>query len=335
MKNVLVSINCITYNHENYIANALDSFLMQKTNFKFEILIHDDASTDRTADIIRKYEKKYPDVIKPILQKENQQSQGVKKISYRFNHTRANGKYIAMCEGDDYWTDPYKLQKQVDYMEQNPQCTFCFHNGFVVNDTKEMRKRFIIPWLQENRKFYSNHSRKYTAGEIQLLGFIPTASYLFPKHVLDNPPEWFFEAPVGDNAMKLIASSYGYAYYMNEIMCVYRINVRGSSMDKWRKEDVSKEKINKRIIRCENFLNMLDNFDKWTNYKHAKEIDEAKKTWEIQLESEKSNKIIFRDDRYKEYFKRLDVKEKAKLYMKCYFPKVLLFLKIIRNKIRF
>ena len=99
----LVSICCITYNHAPYIRQCLDGFMMQQTNFTFEVLIHDDASTDGTADIIREYESKYPDIIKPIYQTENQYSKGV-KVSATFNFPRAKGKYIAMCEGDDYWT---------------------------------------------------------------------------------------------------------------------------------------------------------------------------------------------------------------------------------------
>jgi len=98
---------------------------MQKTGFDFEVLIHDDASTDGTSDIIREYEKKYPNIIKPIYQKENQYSKGV-LISLTYQFPRAKGKYIALCEGDDYWTDPYKLQKQVDFMEANPEYSLCF-----------------------------------------------------------------------------------------------------------------------------------------------------------------------------------------------------------------
>ena len=97
---IMASICCITYNHENYIADAIESFLMQKTNFNYEIIIYDDASTDKTADIIREYETKYPGLIKPIYQTENQYSKGVKTIN--FSLQRAEGKYIAVCEGDDY-----------------------------------------------------------------------------------------------------------------------------------------------------------------------------------------------------------------------------------------
>lgn len=111
MKEPLVSICCITYNHAPYIRQCLEGFLIQKTTFPFEILIHDDASTDGTADIIREYEARYPHLIKPIYQVENQYSKGT-KISSTYNYPRAKGKYIALCEGDDYWTDPLKLQNK-------------------------------------------------------------------------------------------------------------------------------------------------------------------------------------------------------------------------------
>lgn len=121
-----VSICCITYNHAPFIRQCLDGFMMQRTSFPIEVLVHDDASTDGTQDIIREYEAKYPDVIKPIYQKENQYSKGV-KVNLVYNYSRAKGKYIALCEGDDYWTDPYKLQKQVDFLESHPDYVMCSH----------------------------------------------------------------------------------------------------------------------------------------------------------------------------------------------------------------
>ncbi len=124
---IMVSVFCATYNHEKYIRKCLDGFIMQKTNFKFEVLVHDDASTDKTADIIREYEEKYPDIIKPIYQTENQYSKGV-QIGVTFQYPRAKGKYIAFCEGDDYWCDENKLQRQFDIMESHPECSICVHN---------------------------------------------------------------------------------------------------------------------------------------------------------------------------------------------------------------
>jgi len=115
----LVSITCATYNHEAYIKEALEGFVMQKTSFPFEIIVHDDASTDNTASIIREYEARYPDLFVTIYEAENQYSKGYGDLS-RIIYSAVRGKYIAVCEGDDYWTDPYKLQKQVEFLEYNP-----------------------------------------------------------------------------------------------------------------------------------------------------------------------------------------------------------------------
>ena len=120
MSDIKVSICCLAYNHEHFIRQCLDGFLMQKTNFAFEVLIHDDASTDATAEIISEYQEKYPTIVKPILQKENQYSKGVSG-TFTHNFPRALGKYIAICEGDDYWIDPNKLSSQVDFLESNPE----------------------------------------------------------------------------------------------------------------------------------------------------------------------------------------------------------------------
>jgi len=125
MTHPLVTISCITYNHEKYIRDAIESFLAQQTSFPIEILIHDDASTDKTTNIIREFEQKHPDLIFPLYQTENQYSKGVKPE--KINQDRARGKYLAYCEGDDYWPDPLKLQKQVDFLEANPDysLTYC------------------------------------------------------------------------------------------------------------------------------------------------------------------------------------------------------------------
>lgn len=117
---VLVSIKCLAYNHEPYIRECLEGFVMQQTNFRFEAIVHDDASTDGTADIIREYAEKYPEIIKPIFETENQYSKHDGSLG-RIMREACTGKYIAMCEGDDYWTDPYKLQKQVDFLEEHEE----------------------------------------------------------------------------------------------------------------------------------------------------------------------------------------------------------------------
>ena len=133
---ILLSINTMTYNHEKYIAQCIEGILMQKTNFAFELLIHDDASTNNTAAIIKEYEKKYPNIIKPIYQTENKWSKGI-KISATYQYPRAKGKYIAVCEGDDYWIDENKLQMQVDFLENNPEYGMCYTKARQYNQ-KEM-----------------------------------------------------------------------------------------------------------------------------------------------------------------------------------------------------
>ena len=125
MNEIMVSVVCDVFNHEDYLRECLDGIVMQQTNFAFEILVHDDASTDKSVEIIQEYVEKYPHLFKPIYQKENQYSRGV-GIWCDIQFPRAKGKYIAICEGDDYWIDPLKLQKQVDFMEANPEYGLCY-----------------------------------------------------------------------------------------------------------------------------------------------------------------------------------------------------------------
>ena len=130
MQEVKVTVLCLAYNHAKFIRKALDGFVMQKTDFPFEVLVHDDASTDGTADIVREYAARYPDIIKPILQTENQYSHGG-AISRRFLWPRIRGVYVASCEGDDYWVDDRKLQKQADWLDAHPSSGLCFHYATV------------------------------------------------------------------------------------------------------------------------------------------------------------------------------------------------------------
>lgn len=150
-KDILVSVVCLSYNHEKYIRDALDGFVMQKTNFGFEVIIHDDASTDNTIVIIKEYAEKYPDIIKPIFEKENQYSKPGGDILGK-TIMACQGKYLAFCEGDDYWIDPNKLQKQVDYLEEHPECSLCCTDAVLntLNGDKErsslVMKKTIVQW---------------------------------------------------------------------------------------------------------------------------------------------------------------------------------------------
>ena len=160
MTEIKVSIICSVFNHGKYIRRCLEGFVSQKTNFNYEVLIHDDASTDNSAQVIREFEEKYPEIIKPIYQTENQFSKKIPiNITYQF--PRVKGKYIAICEGDDYWVDEYKLQKQVDYMDAHPDCTFCFTNGYIEDISDNGKMRDFIPYNSEDAAVYTGESREY------------------------------------------------------------------------------------------------------------------------------------------------------------------------------
>lgn len=319
MDEILVSISCITYNHEPYIADAIESFLMQKTNFKYEILIHDDASTDRTAEIIKKYQKKYPDIIKPIYQTENQYSKGI-KVGI-LNHERAIGKYIAICEGDDYWTDPHKLQKQVDYMESHSECSMCFHDSILVDEDKS----YLGP-------FPGQYSRKSEIKDIKELHFIPTASKLYRKWILDedNIPEWYYKAPHGDFASMLICSNYGYIYYINEKMSAYRTNVPVSIM--YYEKRKFRENPNMRINQIDRRINELLSYNKWSNYINDKSIKEMILNEEFKKDSVKRNFRQLRNKKYKPIFENMKFFDVFKTYARCFIPyKIYLKLHEVKN----
>lgn len=141
---ITVTICCLTYNHEKFVRQCLDGFIMQKTDFHFEVLVHDDASTDKTQDIIREYATNYPEVIKPILQKENQYSKGNRAILATFCYPKVKGEYIAICEGDDYWIDPYKLQKQVDFLENHQEYAMVYTSSKIYDQGKNKIEENLV-----------------------------------------------------------------------------------------------------------------------------------------------------------------------------------------------
>ncbi|MGO1759654.1 MAG: glycosyltransferase family 2 protein [Mammaliicoccus vitulinus] len=260
MDNPLVSISCITFNHESFIKDCLEGFLMQETSFEFEILIHDDASTDDTVDIIKLYQEKYPDLIKPIFQTENQYSKGERGISLKYNFPRAKGKYIAMCEGDDYWTDPLKLQKQYDFMEANQDCSICFHASNHINENDSNKDKI-------HRPLNIPIDHRFEIEDVILGGggFMTTNSMFFlRKHILEVP-QWMKDAPVGDGPLTLVLASRGEVGYQDEVMSTYRKMTRGS----WSE---SQKTMKKRKFHLLAIIQMWKQFNLWTNKKYDKTV---------------------------------------------------------------
>lgn len=220
----LVSVCCITYNQEAFIGQAIESFLMQKTSFPFEIIIHDDASTDGTTEIIRQYSQKYPELIVPVFQTINQFSRGY-EIFATFVWPKARGTYIAMCEGDDYWIDPEKLQKQIEAMGRFPCIDISFHPAFVryenthKNDTRSCN-------YDVREKIFSLEEVIMGGG-----GFMPTASIVLKKSATGKIETFFSsieDVPIGDVFIQILGAESAGALYLPDVMSVYRRNVVGS-----------------------------------------------------------------------------------------------------------
>jgi len=207
----VVSICTITYNHEAFVAEALDSFLMQETDFPFEIVIDDDCSTDNNAKVIQPYIDKYPNIFNANLRSVNvgMQENG------EGNLKRAKGKYIALCEGDDYWTDPLKLQKQVDFLEGNEGYSMVFHNA-------ELHDYFTDGTMKKSLFNELVTSCDYSADMILDRHSVATASVVFRNLKQYKYLEKNFWFPVGDTPLFITCAAHGKVYYMVEVMSVYR-----------------------------------------------------------------------------------------------------------------
>ncbi|MCQ2053817.1 MAG: glycosyltransferase [Fibrobacter sp.] len=224
MKQPLVSILCATYNQEKYIAQTIEGFLIQKVDFPIEIIIHDDASTDGTADIVRKYEAEHPDLIKGIYQTENQYSKKV-PIWNTFIYPKATGKYFAECEGDDYWTDPSKLQRQVDFLESHPDyilshTAFKYYdqnNGVFLEDQSIKRNLEIQEKELEKLSLNILDRNQYRIQTVTTLyrrelWSLITDSFAMSKYFL-----------MGDTQLFFFASTLGKIHYDPTVTSVYRL----------------------------------------------------------------------------------------------------------------
>lgn len=219
-QNVEVSIICVTYNHKKYIHQCLDNMLNQKTNFKYEIIVHDDASTDGTTEIVKEYAEQYPNIVKLILQKKNQYSCG--KWITELALPKAKGKYLAFCDGDDYWCDESKLQKQFDYMEAHGDCSICFHNTYTYDMYADRIKQGWFFW--KNRCF--SGAGIYRTEQLMRLEVTPCSSHFYRKADIDFSCNHIICA---DMLITLCLSSKGYGYCLPGYMSVYRKGVTDST----------------------------------------------------------------------------------------------------------
>jgi glycosyltransferase involved in cell wall biosynthesis len=257
----LVSVRLVTYNHEKWIAQCLEGILMQRTDFPFEVVVGEDCSTDRTREIVLAYAGRYPEKMRVLPAEANL---GAMPNSFRVQQA-CRGKYHAMIEGDDYWIDPRKLQKQVDLMEANPDMTLCFHNVFVVNGDNSSTRLYYTDAMPDAMTF----------AEVSHIS-TPVASHLARSDVLASLPEWRLKIWCGDVLFRLWCAHRGQVGYLNEVMAVYRRHPRG----------VTAQVIAQPEKRFSDTIYLYQQLDRDTGYQHTdvlqKQIQKEKEAWRRQ-----------------------------------------------------
>lgn len=295
-RKIVVSIWCLTYNHADYIRDALEGFLSQKTDYTYEIIILDDASTDGTADIIRMYTKKYPEKFHVFLNKSNIYRHPMRiEIWNSLKRKFLTGKYVAFCEGDDYWTDLYKLQKQVSYMENHPDCVLTLHDADKIDYTARTQTRMID--IDEDCDISAEELI------LQKRGIWPTASMVIRKEyvVLEG---FFSECGVGDWPLQLHALTKGKVHYLGSCMSLYRFLHEGS----WSAE--IKGFNENLVVHAAKMVTFLQQYDKYTHGQYYNIIRERRQRFYANI-----IKLYGKDSRFYDICESIDKKYEYKYHV--------------------
>jgi glycosyltransferase involved in cell wall biosynthesis len=264
MRRPKVSVAMITYNHENFIAQAIRSVLMQDIDFPIELVVGEDCSTDGTRNIVKELAEKHPNKIKTLLRDKN--LGGCE--NFRQVTAACSGEYIAILEGDDYWTSPNKLQRQVDFLESHPEYAICFHNVIRVCEDRSKEPQNYCP---VNQKIIS------TLKDLIVENFIPTCSVMFRRGLYSEFPDWCYNLAMGDWPLHIFNAQHGKIRYLNEVMGVYRVHSGGvwSSM--------------KDIQRCKETIMMLDYLNAYPHFQYERQIKITKSVWYYKLAATYAN----------------------------------------------
>jgi len=255
MKKPLVSISCITYNHQDYIEDCLNGFFLQDCNFDVELVISDDKSNDNTAAIIERVIERKPDNFTIRFTKHEKNKGAMSNFIWALQ--QCQGKYIALCEGDDYWTDPYKLQKQVDFLESNPEYAITFHKVKIYNEIKEK-------FEEDTLNTFTNETT--TLNDLLRGNYIRTVSTVFRNsRKLASLIEKLNDVTPGDWLVFIVTASTGKIRYINQEMAVYRVSYVGV----WSTIDNKQRKYYKEILNGYEFLYNYLNKDDYTIVYHS------------------------------------------------------------------
>ena len=319
----LLTLICITYNHEAYIRRTLDSFLMQKTDFPFEILVHDDASTDRTPDIIREYEAKYPGLIRGIYQKENQYSNPACKSINEYIFPLARGRYFSHCDGDDSFSDPYKLQKQGTYLEKHPDCVMVTHRAVWHTEGAGKETDRLYPSEEEERDYSLREILVHGAG------LFATNSFVLRREVNEQMPDCFYIRHVGDYNLLIYAAVCGRCHYLPDVMSVHNDGVPGSwTQTVWAEEE-------KHLQAHREVLDMLKKVDEYYEGRFHEEIEEAAAFRQQHLDAS-AYRILLKQGKTKEAAKRYPAlwRQDKKKQFRAALTTKLPFLKTVKSGLR-
>lgn len=325
-----VSVNCICYNHAKYLHQALDSVLCQKTTFPYEILIHDDASTDGSQEIIREYMSKYPNRIRAVLQTVNQYSQG--KFVSSFLTGMARGKYLITLECDDFWQDNYKLQKQVNALEAHPECSMCVHRTELFNEDGTSKKTFVPEKQLPEGVLAQDGLVEYIAEIAQF----HTSSRMIPAHFyksLDEAPYFTQRKHVGDLPLILHLSQKGPFYYIPDAMTGYRISSDGSYSRHLSEDTVFFCSVRKELREMWQMFGECHPRYRDISLQQADDYGMQ----EVQAKLSKNSKVEYKlvhQDPYLKYYNKLPVFVKVKAWIRSYLPQVVTVWKKIKQAVK-
>lgn len=311
---VMVSVLCTVYNHAPYLRRCLESLVAQETNFCYEVLVHDDASTDESADIIREFEAAYPDVVKPIYQTENQYSQRI-PIYNTFFYPKAQGKYLAICEGDDYWCDVHKLQQQFDAMEANPNCTLCVHTVQGVSVDEEPNGK-VFP---EKRPTDSLIKGRDLIADVLLGSAYPfqTSGYFYRKEFYwprREETNFLLRVRTGDTSRLLYLGHHGDVYFIDKVMSCYRMNVTGSWSAK------NKNDMAFRIKSLRDFIGFLQEYNAYTDGAYDDVVQAAIHEREFRILKNEYNVKAMKAPTYRALYRAMSFPERVCYTLVQYLP---------------